>query len=149
MVMMMVVLVLMVMMVVVMVMAMVKTWPKIRLHYSLDSLVCLASESCIYNLTCHRHRHCHCHGHGHGHQCHRNCHHHHLLLPEEMVAPTGVETVESCDCWEWRDGDLGWATCRWWWWVTCRWWWSGHGGQHVDGEISVFRVGTRWAPIIR
>ena len=28
------------------------------------------------------------------------------LLPEEMAAPTGVETVDSCDCWECRDGDL-------------------------------------------
>ena len=26
---------------------------------------------------------------------------------------------------------------------------GGDGGQDVDGEISVFRVGTRWAPIIR
>ena len=28
------------------------------------------------------------------------------LLPVEMAAPTGVETVDSCDCWECRDGDL-------------------------------------------
>lgn len=29
-----------------------------------------------------------------------------VLLPEEMAAPTGVETVDNCDCWECRDGDL-------------------------------------------